>query len=153
MQKANQILCSNNRWERGGLCLKCYEQQFALLHVYLGMQQSQFQFKEIILGKDLTDKSIWAIKAMSDIFIAFLVFRYIITCIEKDIIPIIHSSTEKLFVCKQASNFCLNTLEFISSVQLVGEVGENEGTHHLIEARAQLPKANEKRRGSTPTTS
>ena len=27
-----------------------------------------------------------------------------------------------------------------------GEVGENEGTHHLIEARAQLPKANEKRR-------
>ena len=83
---------------------------------------------------------------MSDIFIAFLVFRYIITYIEKDIIPIIHSSTddvhfadvEKLFVCKQASNFCLNTLEFISSVQLVGEVGENEGTHHLIEARASL---------------
>ena len=74
---------------------------------------------------------------MSDIFIAFLVLRYIITCIEKDIIPIIHSSTEKLFVCKQASNFCLNTLEFISSVQLVGEVGENEGTHHLIEARAR----------------
>ena len=82
---------------------------------------------------------------MSDIFIAFLVFRYIITYIEKDIIPIIHSSTddvhfadvEKLFVCKQASNFCLNTLEFISSVQLVGEVGENEGTHHLIEARAR----------------
>ena len=82
---------------------------------------------------------------MSDIFIAFLVLRYIITYIEKDIIPIIHSSTddvhfadvEKLFVCKQASNFCLNTLEFISSVQLVGEVGENEGTHHLIEARAR----------------
>ena len=82
---------------------------------------------------------------MSDIFIAFLVFWYIITYIEKDIIPIIHSSTddvhfadvEKLFVCKQASNFCLNTLEFISSVQLVGEVGENEGTHHLIEARAR----------------
>ena len=84
---------------------------------------------------------------MSDIFIAFLVLRYIITCIEKDIIPIIHSSTEKLFVCKQASNFCLNTLEFISSVQLVGEVGENEGTHHLIEARAQqLPKGKWKKK-------